>query len=151
MTNAVNVAALGSGPAFSVSSNSGTSVNTGTFTKVALQSENFDTNNCFDSVTNYRFTPNVAGYYQINGEVGLGVATYPCLACIYKNGSNYLYGSIGAFQASAINTQSNVQAVIYLNGSTDYVELWIYQTSSSTQTTQTGATTQFSGALVRAA
>jgi len=141
----------GNMPAFSASSSSGTSVPASTFTKVALQTENFDTNNCFDNSTNYRFTPNIAGYYQINACVGLGTAAASSLVVIYKNGSQYLYGTVGGFTVSAINTQSSASALIYFNGSTDYIEMYAYQSSGSTQTTQTGVTTQFSGSLVRSA
>ena len=141
----------GNMPAFSATPNAGTSIPNVTFTKVAFQTKNFDTANCFDATTNYRFTPTVAGYYQINGEVGLGTAQFPCLAVLYKNGLAYLYGAVGGFQISQINTQSNVSAVVYLNGSTDYVELYVIQASGTTQSTQTGVASQFSGILIRAA
>ena len=37
-----------------------------TNTKIVFNAKEFDTANAFDSTTNYRFTPQVAGYYQFN-------------------------------------------------------------------------------------
>ena len=138
----------GNMPAFSASCSSGTSVSNTTFTKVSFQTENFDTNNNFAS---NRFTPTVAGYYQINATVGIGTATFPITTFIYKNGSAYVVGSIGSFQATQINTASCVSSLIYFNGSTDYVEIYVYQASGTTQTTQTAEQSQFSGCMVRGA
>src|SRR6056300_700866 len=52
-------------PAFAVGNSSDQSVSSSTNTKVILDNEDFDTDNCFDA-SNSRFTPTVAGYYQIN-------------------------------------------------------------------------------------
>jgi len=49
---------------------SGTLITTNTWTKVPFNTEVYDTANCFDT-TNYRFTPSVAGYYQINATAYL--------------------------------------------------------------------------------
>ena len=58
---------FGNQPAFSVylSSNQ-TGVTNSTSTKIQFNTKVFDTNSNFDSSTNYRFTPTVAGYYQLN-------------------------------------------------------------------------------------
>jgi len=60
----------GNMPAFLVyPSASSTNLTSSTWTKIVFNTEVFDTNNNFDSTTNYRFTPTVAGYYQINLQV----------------------------------------------------------------------------------
>ncbi|MEZ7974073.1 MAG: hypothetical protein QMC48_03480, partial [SAR324 cluster bacterium] len=71
------------------SGSAGISTGSTTNTKIILDTEEFDTNNCFDSTTNYRFTPTVAGYYQINGAVTLAVpaTTGGAAARLYKNGT----------------------------------------------------------------
>ena len=107
----------------------GTTVQTltnGANTKVILNNELFDTANCFDSTTNYRFTPNVAGYYQINGSASLvsGVATQLSIVGIFKNGSSYSYGTSSPVY-STIQNFITVSNLVYLNGSTDYVELFV--------------------------
>jgi hypothetical protein len=115
----------GNMPAFSAyRSTSQQSVTSSTWTKVQLQAEVFDTANAYDSTTNYRFTPQVAGYYQITGSLYFtSTATTRAISALYKNGSEYI---IGNYLPSFNNTQgvALVNALIYLNGSTDYVELW---------------------------
>jgi len=60
----------GTGPAFSAYQSSGQTISsTSTWTKINFQTEEFDTNNNFDSTTNYRFTPQIAGYYQVNATI----------------------------------------------------------------------------------
>lgn len=135
------------GPAFSAYQSSAQSINNATFTKVQFQTEEFDTANCFDNATNYRFTPNVAGYYQINGSVG--ISGFICIS-IYKNGTEYKRSVQAA--ANGTLTQGTVASVVYLNGSTDYVELWCYQGNGATQNSYNSAyQTYLNGTLVRAA
>jgi hypothetical protein len=138
-------------PAFSAyRSSSQQSVTTSTWTKAQLQSENFDTANCFDSTTNYRFTPNVAGYYQINGSLYFtSSSTTRAISALYKNGSEY---TIGNYMASFNNTQgvALVNALIYLNGSTDYVELYGFIQGTS-PTFVDNAACSLNGCLLRGA
>ena len=143
--SSVNSGVAGTGPAFSAYQSSAQALSTNTYTKVQLQSEEFDTNGCFDSTTNYRFTPTVAGYYQINGGTYVGGNA---LIGIYKNGSEYKRGAqIGAAGTMA---QLIVSSIVYFNGSTDYVELWAY-TGSANSLTASSVNTYFNGAMVRAA
>jgi len=111
-------------PAFSAYASVPQSLVNGTPTKIALNTKVFDTNSNFDSITNYRFTPTVAGYYFVSGVVftvnnitGAGV-----YVSILKNGT-----SVAAASSTANpNTYSGatVTSVIYFNGSTDYIELF---------------------------
>lgn len=135
----------GTGPAFSAYHSSAQSFASLTFTKVSLQTEEFDTASCFDSTTNYRFTPNVAGYYQVNGAVAFNSPT-AILCQVHKNGTAI---KRGVFQANAYSTL--VSCLIYLNGSTDYIELYGYQASSAQNAAATDTQTYFQAALVRAA
>jgi hypothetical protein len=63
-----------SGPAFGVSVIGGQSFPSGVLTKINNGTEEFDTNNCYDPSLS-RFTPNVAGYYQINAVFPVQAAT----------------------------------------------------------------------------
>jgi hypothetical protein len=142
----------GNGPAFSAYSSGNQNISSSTYTKIALQTEEFDTNSNFDNATNYRFTPTVSGYYQINGEgYCAGTAITLALISIYKNGSLLKIGS--TYNGTAINEfSSSVSSVVYFNGSTDYVELYANIVATSPRLVG-GASfyTYFSGALVRAA
>ena len=135
------------GPAFSAYQSSSQSISAGTVTKLQLQSEDFDTANAFDSTTNYRFQPTVAGYYLLTGTWGTSLSSFLNLY-IYKTNvqfkllyTNYTSPSYGGAGSSAI---------VYLNGSTDYAELWAYSSAACTVTTGT-ANTYFTGCLVRTA
>jgi hypothetical protein len=121
------------GPAFSaLRSGSDQSVSSGVWTKAQLNAEDFDTANAFDSTTNYRFQPTVAGYYFMSGQVSmLSGAFTACQVSIYKNGSAaksaYNYGGTNALD----DWSTSVSCLIYLNGSTDYLELYGFSVSGS--------------------
>lgn len=148
----------GNMPSFSAYANAGQTVSAGTFTKVAINTEYFDTANCFDSTTNYRFTPNVAGYYQVNATVSFGTTgAAEIIAAIYKNGSIYSRGTdanmtSGTFGDSLITYNE----LIYFNGSTDYIELYGLvsanpRTGNGLRFYDTWLTSRFSAAMVRGA
>ena len=142
----------GNMPAFSAYASGNQSISNATFTKLQFNTEEFDTANCFDNATNYRFTPNVAGYYQVNGAVLFGAITSAnSFIGIYKNGSRVKDGSGSSTVASY--SYMSVSALIYLNGSTDYVELYCYQSSGSAQNTQVSspANPYFQAAMIRGA
>ena len=115
-------------PAFEAHSDSNQSLTDNTYAKVALQTEVLDTNSNFDSSSNYRFTPTVAGKYYIEGQARGSGSTNDTLrnvyAAIYKNGSIYKESRIN-FQPNEIELcVIQVSAIIDMNGSSDYVELY---------------------------
>jgi hypothetical protein len=115
------LAVAGKGPAFSAYQSSAQTLSNTTWTKIQFQTKEFDTANCFDATTNYRFTPTVAGYYQVNGGFVVASSGTQMNSRIYKNGTSAKSGTTAASQYG-----STVSALIYLNGSTDYVELYGY-------------------------
>lgn len=131
------------GPAFSASAVGTFSIAANTWTKLQFNTEQFDTNSNYDSTTNYRFTPTVAGYYQFNFVNPQLLAGTGYLS-LYKNGT----GNTNQWGASANPSGS---ALIYMNGSTDYVEVYAYNSSVLSSGSATSTYVSFSGALVRAA
>jgi hypothetical protein len=131
-------------PTFSAYQSSAQSVANGPAQKIQLQTEEWDSANAFDAATNYRFTPQVAGYYQITGSLhisGGGVVT----AVIYKNGALVRIGVRG-------DANSLISTLIYFNGSTDYIELWGYHSSGGPQnSTNSAQSTYLQGHLARQA
>ena len=123
-------AAATSGPSFRAYRTANQTISANTWTKVQLNNEDWDTDNCWDSTTNYRFTPTTSGKYQVNMSVQTGGTFY---AAIYKNGSEnsrlYYQGTAGQDLSGS--------CLISLNGSTDYIEFYIY----SPNTTITGGQT----------
>ena len=137
----------GTGPAFSAYQNLAQTLTSGAYTKVQFQVERFDTNGCFDSTTNYRFTPTVAGYYQVNAFICWGgFATTQGNIVLYKNGSTY---SSTFTPGSGYGYNNMIAVIMYMNGSTDYVEVYCGNSSNETLfgSTQSG----FSAVLVRSA
>jgi hypothetical protein len=130
-------------PVFRARRASTQSVTANTWTKMQLSTEVFDTAGAFDSTTNYRFTPQVAGYYHVSGQVSSSVAATRMLSGIFKNGTQDAVGN--DVQGTAY--RSTVSAIVYLNGSTDYVELWGF-TSGTSFTPEAAADFYFAGALI---
>ncbi len=108
--------AAGSVPVFSATQNTQT-LGAGVWTKLQFGTKEVDTISGFDNVTNFRYQPNVAGWYQMYGLMttnvgGTSVATY-----LYKNGSPYRPGVPGT-------TVSTFTILGYFNGTTDYMEAY---------------------------
>ena len=145
----------GAMPAFSARASATQSIADNTATTIAFNTEIFDTNSNYDTGT-YRFTPTVAGYYQFNAHVQSGGSanTEVWFCNIKQNGTEVLIGSNGQTKFASVGSCSNVSGILYMNGSSDYVESVIYQRSGggalSTQADSI-ATSNFSGSLVRAA
>jgi hypothetical protein len=147
-------------PAFSAYLSGGNQgITASTWTKVTFKTETFDTNNNFDSTTNYRFTPTVAGYYQINLSIQFGATNYGgiIISAIYKNGSNYKENLINFSGGSGGSTPINlincsVSDIIYFNGTTDYIEGYGNADYTVAPLFIQGSTkTWLSGAMIRSA
>lgn len=139
----------GNMPAFSAYQSAAQTLSNASYTKIQFQSKEFDTASAFDNVTNYRFQPTVAGYYQLNLSFVPSSSSRggECQVLIYKNGAPYKTGTDLYMTATYILSMS---CLVYLNGSTDYVEGYIYAATGGTNSpSQSG--TYFQGALVRAA
>ena len=113
------------GPAFSAYKTSSQSYSGNTWTKITYETEEYDTNSNFASST---FTPTVAGYYLFtarNQFIADGTAMAEINSAFYKNGAIAKTGTY-KYQPAAGTAQfgSTTSAVIYCNGSTDYVECY---------------------------
>jgi hypothetical protein len=140
------------GPAFFAYKNSGNqSITSATATKVTFDAEVFDTNSNFASS---RFTPTVAGYYQINANVSTSSsgAVSRVIIALYKNGAEYTY-----FQDLTITSfRYGGSTLVYFNGTTDYVEVYVYISGASIVLESgsagiLGYNCTFSGSMVRGA
>ena len=127
--------ALGSGvtsnlmyPAFEAYLSADQSVADAVITKAEIDTEVFDTDNCYDNTTNYRFTPNVAGKYFVYGGIRMQSSSGGALAAvytkIYKNGSAYRQSLADPVDNQGNSFSPTVSATMIMNGTTDYVELW---------------------------
>ena len=114
-------------PAFMAYRTSSQSISNATFTKIEFSTEVFDTDNCYDNATNYRFTPTTAGKYFINFNLGFQNWIQEKYYFIHKNGAVTSLGVIN-------NHVGSISAIVDANGSTDYFEAYVYQASGSPQT-----------------
>ena len=137
------------GPLFHATSDALT-FGSASFTKMPFAGEVYDTANCYDT-TNYRFLPNVPGYYFFRVSIFIGLGSGRGIISFYKNN-----GDVGQNGQPGSNVNGGVtyanNMLIYLNGTTDYVECFIYQeTGSNVTINNNGGLTHWSGFLVRAA
>lgn len=139
----------GNQPAFSVYKSANQSISTGVYTKITYDLEEFDTANCFASS---RFTPNVAGYYQINANTYLQAAAglTRVLPSVYKNGASYKFGNDN-LTVSTTEGRGLASTLVFLNGTTDYVEIYVLVNATSPVIVNNIDNTWFNGVLVRAA
>lgn len=129
------------------------SVTSATWTKFEANTESLDTASAFDSSTNYRYTATTAGYYQINGAVYVGAASSltGVGAKLYKNGSAAIAGTFCAPISAALLGCATISALVYLNGTTDYIELWGYGIGTTVVFKAGEDLSHFSGTMVRPA
>ena len=103
-----------------------------TWTKVSLDTKNWDVGGYFDNSTNYRFTPLVQGYYQVNA--GLQDASnndvYDIIMNLYYNGSTAKQSRLrikGATSTRDFYTSTVKDSdIIYFDGVDDYLEMYAY-------------------------
>jgi hypothetical protein len=134
-----------SGPLFSAGANASTSLTQNTLVKVNFQVEEGDSNNCYDTSLS-RFTPNVAGWYNIGACVRMLSAETNLQLYIYKNGVQTKELSPGGSSLGSVAGWS----LIYLNGTTDYVEIFCRQAAATQNSLASANNTWFQGYLVRA-
>ena len=121
-------------PAFRVCPSGDKAISNNTTTVIQFDtksgnSELFDTQGNF-STGLYRYTPQVAGYYSLTMGVLLKSAHY-CIGTIRKNGTGQFHNR--AWSEGGLYSTAQVNGVIYLNGSSDYVDGTVYHNAGSTQ------------------
>ena len=100
-------------------------------TVIAYDAEDFDPNGWYDTST-YKFTPTIAGYYAVTASLRYNTdADWDiCDMYIYKNTSIHTNVSDGHQRYDTLNGTD----IIYLNGSSDYVQVKTLQVSGSDKT-----------------
>lgn len=140
--------AAAAAPAFNAYASAGTSLSANTNTKVLFATSLFDTNSNYSTSTS-KFTPTIAGYYSVTARVRADIAANTVLnTSIYKNGNAVAEGSF----ISVLNSQQSsiANGLIYMNGSTDYLEVYIYSGAAGSSFTGQSST-YFCGFLARSA
>lgn len=117
----------------------------------ATGSVEYDNTNAWDTA-NEKWTPQTAGYYQVNCQVTSGTGTIRSVgAAIYKNGSEVHKSNLW-FQSESDgdDAETSFSTIIYLNGSTDYIQLYgyIYDSVAGVDKFFGTKRTSFSGHLI---
>jgi hypothetical protein len=152
----------GNGPAFRATNSSNQSYSSSTFTKVSFQTEVFDTASCFNntgstvgSIPAYAFLPNVAGYYYVSLTLNHNWVTAASVVAtlIYKNGSLDTTTSVRFNSNVGPWGGYNANSIIYLNGTTDYIEpyAWTNNGTPTIDTSGNNGSTIFTACLIRGA
>jgi hypothetical protein len=138
----------GTGPTIRVTRiGSAQSLSQNVSTKVLFDTIVFDTANNF-SIVNSRFTPSISGYYQCNAGVQL-LGTLVGSISLNKNGSADTVGLYTGTNSG--NGLYNVANIIYCNGTTDYVEVYVSSNIAGSSVNYSSTNVYFSASLARAA
>jgi len=126
-------------PAFFARLSASQNVTNNASVKAQCNTEILDTDNCYDNVTNYRFTPTTAGKYFVFGQIGfntgLNNSVQLAIVGIKKNGTTVQYNQFD-FRTNYAGQQNMVMThgIVDMDGTTDYLELFgeIYVVAGST-------------------
>jgi hypothetical protein len=135
-------------PAFGADKATNQSVVSADATIVVWGTELFDTHGYFAS---NRFTPLIAGYYQINASIRCQATNMTAsFVQIHKNGSLYSPGTSQVGYTTSASVTHSGSTIVFLNGSTDYIEIIgsVTGTTPILQYSAVGAN-GFSGCLVK--
>ena len=121
----------------------GQSLTSGSASAITIDTNSIDTYNGHSTTTNpSRYTAQQAGYYKVWGVACVNGATSQTYiaAFIAKNGAETA-GSRGMLPANSSHTYSVTTSpvILYLNGTTDYVELWAQADGTSPSTHGSGS------------
>lgn len=137
------IAAVG-GNGFSATMSGDQSIANNTNTKVQFDTEDYDALGDYDNTTNYRYTPSIAGKYIVACGGGfLSLADQArAIAYIYKNGALYKRDERQSAGGTARQTPK-LATYVDMNGSTDYLEVYVYHNHGSAQNLIAGVDSYF--------
>jgi len=121
-----------------------TSITAGVNTKISFNNKVFDSGTYFDAVTNFRYTPLVAGKYFLNcsAQVNATYAANQALSIQIQKNSAATTGTLTTLSSvgtAAVTPVVEVSSIVVFNGSTDFVEC--FAQSGGTTPTIIGAAT----------
>lgn len=152
----------GTGPVFSAYNNNSQTFASNAYAQIQPNVKDFDTAGCFNntgstvtlnglSVPAWSFCPNVAGYYQVINSIAMGAVTGVVFGAIYKNGA--VWANNGTLGGNYTGAGPGIlgSAIVYLNGTGDYVSFYVYQTNSTATTSQNNSGSKCQAYLIRSA
>jgi hypothetical protein len=128
--------------AFAVSKTTAQTIPTGGEQVITFDVADINPQNYFDTATS-RYTPLIAGYYNFSAVMSVTQNTATASVAFFKNGVQVARGTLGQSESTATGT---IADVIYMNGTTDYVD--VRCTTGGGPSTIFNNQTSFSGSLV---
>lgn len=104
-------------------------VTSGVSTKVLFNTTVFDSGTYWDA-TNHRFTPQVAGLYEVHGQVQFGGTTISGMQVVLEKTGTAAVTRTLTISLSA-DSSLDITALVQMNGTTDYLELFATVTAIS--------------------
>ena len=142
-------------PCFFARLGSNQTVSHGVVSKATLDTEDFDVGGYFDSSTNYRFTPLIAGYYQFNLQLYdlSNTDNFDMILYLYKNGASTKVAGrsriTGLTNDDLYASVVTTSGILHANGVDDYFELYFRGSSEDSGNIIAGAGwTNMNGVLV---
>jgi hypothetical protein len=137
--------------AYADPNNNFTNLGAGVYTKLSAAIEQYDIEGWYDTSTS-RFQPNKPGFYFISGDCSFGSnTTGPSHALrAFLNGTPSFHPDIGDvpgthYSSNANGARSVVAGVTYLNGSSDFVEMFGFQDFVDSNSQRRASRLRFAG------
>ena len=138
-------------PVFSVYLNQASSAAKETWAKVPFNAIEYDSNSFFNTSTN-RFQPTIAGYYSISLTIST-TATSPTWSTMYaalnKNGATIRNSYNLIAYTGQFNQTMSIPTIVYMNGTTDYIDAWYLYNGATVNLTQGLAYTYMQWSFLR--
>lgn len=118
----------------------------GVYNKVQFNNEVLDVNGWYDAVTNFRYLPLTAGIFLVNAAISSTSGTTgesPAIQ-LRKSGLVEAEGPFLGSVANSITVGVSLTAIVDLNGSTDYIEVFAYLPTGITTINGVGLRTYLS-------
>ena len=135
IADSITSGAVANTPAFQAYLSSNQTISDASDTKLQCNTEIFDSDGCYDNSTNYRFTPTVAGKYMIYGSMTATNSTDTDIRnvslMVHKNGSRVELFGINFRNSYTRIVEINGSTIVDMNGSSDYVELYVFADTQS--------------------
>ena len=157
-TSAISITSAGvvtqpAKPMFRVVQSSDQAISNATATVVQFNDKTssgaFDIGGYFNT-SNYRYIPQVAGYYFVASTVTIKATTPDYVIIFINKNGNGIYRNLG-MESNATNAHVpvHVSGIIYMNGSSDYLDVQVQHNTGSTQdTNSTFSFSNFNGYLI---
>lgn len=96
------------------------------YTKIAFSAVDFNIGNAFD-IANKRFLPNVPGYYEVSAQLSSEIPTNNYVGVMLKKGADTIISnalSTVSTSASTLHGFAQVYDIVYMNGTSDFLEVF---------------------------